>query len=305
METKKNKRKKTITRKKKSILSLPMITAIKMEKKKRSRFPNVDTYKLDCHAKNIIGYRSIKSAEEAGIDEDNFVHVLLSTLGEYEFPVIVKIHEEDSFFVKHEIEILEKIQDFENHVPILCHFGCIDEKERWVHPVTRTIQFCNNKKDRLHFFVFPYLENARIEEFMSQNPSISLLKSLFLQITMSLFVLQINYGVLHGDLNSGNILIDKTEEKEIIYSVDGYEPYAIQSYGIFPRFIDWGRSKSMEKLFQIVYIFDDVFTLLEVITHWIPDNVIKEKIKKRLMKEYQKRTENIFDFIRNMEVLFE
>jgi len=55
---------------------------------------------------------------------------------------------------------------------------------------------------------------------------------------MALFVLQINYGVLHGDLNSGNILIDKTKEEETIYSIDGYEPYAIKTHGIFPRFMD-------------------------------------------------------------------
>jgi hypothetical protein len=61
----------------------------------------------------------------------------------------------------------------------------------------------------------------------------------------------------------------------------------------------------MDTLFEMIYVLDDVFTLLEVITNWIPDSSIKEKIKKWLMKEYEKRTENIFDFIRNMEVLFE
>lgn len=116
-----------------------------LPKTKKSAFRSVKTLlvsggneKESCHNKELHGYKSIKGAEETGMDTDDFTHVdqrrfvsgltivspdtnfmgnsledskplvqfgifngmILSILHKYNKKVIVKIHDENSFFVK-------------------------------------------------------------------------------------------------------------------------------------------------------------------------------------------------------------
>lgn len=74
----------------------------------------METYKVNCGKNLLLGYESIKSAEETSNHKDDFVHVLLSSLSGYNKPVIVKVYDENNFHLKIELRILDKIQNYRN-----------------------------------------------------------------------------------------------------------------------------------------------------------------------------------------------
>jgi hypothetical protein len=99
-----------------------------LQKKIGSNFEEVKTY---CLRNEIIGKESIKSANETGLLSDEFVHIIKSTIKNYENPVIVKIHESTSIYVSKELLAIEELNDFKNVVKSVCNFSCIDDKLRW------------------------------------------------------------------------------------------------------------------------------------------------------------------------------
>ena len=96
-----------------------MISIEKLVKNKKSRNPDIDTVKIvatptDC--KNTIGNETIKSSNETSMDDNDFVHVIKSTMNKSNKPVIVKIHSSNSVYLKKELRALRKLSDFPNSV---------------------------------------------------------------------------------------------------------------------------------------------------------------------------------------------
>jgi len=297
---------------------------IQMDKKPHSRFPMVQTYKINCQKNKIIGYESIKSSSETGNDPDEFVHVLLSHLEDYPHPVIVKIHDENSIFVQRELKAFEHLTHFENKVELICHFSCKDEKERWENPIQKRVRFCNNKTDPLQiipvpfmiqsenctrcahsvflqFFIFQYIQDAEMDIFIIKNSNnIKVIKSLYLQTAMMLIILYETFHMLHGDLNTGNLLVGPCHEETVHYRSKGIE-LNIQSHGIKPLLIDWGRSYFLSSDDETIVI-QDVLTILSIMTRWI-----KNKELQNTLFSFLKSSENVThtsEFMNQLESLF-
>ena len=81
----------------------------------------------------------------------------------------------------------------------------------------KPIQFCSKGTRLLHFFVYEYIANGDISDFFTKKNDINLIKAMTLQITAVIIELALIYNVIHGDINSGNILVDTTEEKTLDY----------------------------------------------------------------------------------------
>ena len=114
-----------------------------LPKKHKARMNQMDTVIIrggnsveqSCLGNEIVGKKSIKSSEETGDEIDEFVHVILSELTHYKLPIIVKIHDADSYFVEKELFALNQLAGFENSVTKLCDFSCMDDKSRWKHMI--------------------------------------------------------------------------------------------------------------------------------------------------------------------------
>jgi hypothetical protein len=65
----------------------------KLPKTRRSRILSMETYKINCGKNKLYGYKSFKAAEETSMHKDDFVHVILSKLQDYDKPVVVKIYD--------------------------------------------------------------------------------------------------------------------------------------------------------------------------------------------------------------------
>lgn len=247
-----------------------------------ARMRDVHTIKL-CQENKLLGYHSIKSAEETGLKEDEFVHVILSQLKDHEFPVIVKIHDENSMYTKNELRYLKKMRNFENSVEMICHFSCMDHKPRWLSRVAdKSVKFCNNKNDLLHFFVLEYIENGDISQFFQTTESVKIM-SFIIQTALAIMIMGVHYKTCHGDLNSGNILAATTQISRMSYSLFDKE-YRVKTFGTMPKFIDYGRS---HKPSDNIAIMDQVIICLSILVNHIapPVSSLKQKLRDFLHQE--------------------
>ena len=104
------------------------------------------------------------------------------------------------------------------------------------------------------------------------------------------------YGVTHGDLNSGNILIQRAPRKRKTIRV-GKKEFVIDNLGLHPIFIDFGRG-SIETVGTIRsrHIKDDILILYSVLNNYIRYSDIKERYVNFVlqMMEPSKRLPDLF-----------
>jgi predicted unusual protein kinase regulating ubiquinone biosynthesis (AarF/ABC1/UbiB family) len=77
---------------------------------------------------------------------------------------------------------------------------------------------------------------------------------------MAVIMLAYKYGLTHGDLHSGNILMRKTDKIRIKYTYNE-DSFFVQTNGFIPIFIDYGMSKIMKPDPQ--NIMDDIFISIQ------------------------------------------
>jgi serine/threonine protein kinase len=248
----------------------------RLSKKSRSRLLNIETYKISCANNEIIGKKTLKSADES----DDFVHVIQSVLQKYNVSVILKIHEaDDKYLLNKELVALKKLINFENSVKYICDFSCMDNKDRWFKQINKPTKFCNQKEDKLHFIVMEYIENGDLHaDFFDKNPSKSELQSVFLQIALAIAILGFEYKMYHGDLHCGNILLDNTDDEYITYKVSGKE-YNIKSNGYLPKLVDYGRSGFYIGRIHAKYVLEDIYLIFNSMSNWTKDPEYKKYIK--------------------------
>lgn len=292
-----------------------------LPKKHKARMNQMDTVIIrggnsieqSCLGNEIVGKKSIKSSEETGDEIDEFVHVILSELTHYQLdaksfgtkgrrtvdlvglcpnawnvveasPIIVKIHDADSYFVEKELFALNQLAGFENSVTKLCDFSCLDDKSRWKHMVNAPVTFCNHKQDQLHFIALEYIEHGEMDVFFSKHHSNAVLCSLFLQMELAIITLALDYHISHGDLNTGNILISATHKSRIHYRILEKE-YRITSHGILPKFIDYGRCTKYVGKIHPSYILDDIYTCLSVCAVHLKDMAWKHQFQQFILHQ--------------------
>jgi len=290
-----------------------MIKAHYLKKTKHARLLGTDTILMEggnaelkesCKNNEIVGVQSFKSSDETGDGTDEFVHVIRSVLQKHRFPVVVKIHDSQSYFVEKELFALNRLADFENSVKKICDFSCLDDKSRWKNMIHSPVKFCNNKHDKLHFIVLEYIDNGDIESFLAKNPSRPTICSLFLQVELAIIKLALDYRLSHGDLNSGNIMISATEKSRIHYRVLDKE-YRITSHGILPKLIDYGRcTKYVGKIYPS-YILDDIYTCLSVLVMYIKDEELKAVLKEFIYDESRTNSTDLARVLMETKRVFE
>ena len=244
----------------------------KLPKTRRSRIFSMETYKINCGNNKLYGYKSFKAAEEASMDKNDFVHVVLSKLQDYDKPVVVKVYDATKKHLLLEKRILDKIRDYRNTARLICEFSCNDNKNNYITKLTKEIKFCSSGTDKLYFFVYEYIAHGDISDYLQKKRDTKIIKTLILQVVCVIIELATIYKISHGDLNSGNILIDKTDEKIIEYKI-GDEIVVIKSNGIIPKIIDFGRSKFYEEPI-LKHVWYDIIMVIELIYIYVKNDDI-------------------------------
>ena len=312
-------KKKTKTQRKNITRKLPSFE--KLPKTNRSRIFSMETYKINCDKNKLYGYKSYKGAEETSMHKDDFVHVVLSKLQDYDKPVVVKVYDAHKIHLLLEKKIIEKIRDYRNTARLICDFSCNDDKNNYITKITKQIKFCERGTNKLHFFVYEYIANGDISDYLQKTRDIEVVnlctfkmpiynrksscrrflgykgnfyqcqsisdfthskmptmrsafkmrevvKTLILQTVCVIIELATIYKVCHGDLNSGNILINTTDEKTLEYKI-GDEIVVIESNGIIPIIIDFGRSKFYREPINNQDIWYDIIMVISLINRYV------------------------------------
>jgi len=249
----------------------------KLHKSPRSRIAGMESYKINCGKNMLIGYETIKGSEETSNHKDDFVYVVLSKLKDYDKPVVVKVYEEDNFHLHIEVNVLKTVRDFRNTATIICDFSCNDDKNKYITKIKKQIQFCGNGTNKLHFFVYEYIVNGDISVFLSKNQDIEIIKSIILQTTCVIIQLASIYKIYHGDINSGNILIDTISDDNINYCIED-ETFVIKTHGFIPKIIDFGRSNFYKSPIKNDEIWFDIILMLGVVYHYIQNVSLRQRI---------------------------
>jgi serine/threonine protein kinase len=275
-------------------------------KQKRSRFNDVNTIKIEkntnCKNNKIVGIKSLKSSEEMGSDIDNFVSIIQSKLENYNNPVIVKIHDARNIMVLKELAAMRRLKGFDNVVKYICDFSCMDDKSRWANKINEPVTFCNNKQDNLHFIVMEYVSNGDISEYVKKASLIEI-RSLLIQLVFTILILGTKYKMNHGDLNTGNILIQSTTKKRIVYQYRN-KTYYVKSCGIMPVLIDFGRSSHFSTI-QYESIMDEIFTAINVCVLYIQDIHLKTAFQTFIHQQFIKNSDSPLGFLRDLKQFFD
>lgn len=171
----------------------------------------------------------------------------------YDKPVVAKVYDANKLDLLLERKILEKMRDYRNVVRLICD----DNKNNYITRGT----------DKLYFFVYEYIAHGNISDYLQKTRDIEIVKTLILQMVCVIIELAEIYKVCHGNLNSVNILIDTTDEKTLEYRI-GDEIVTIESNGIIPKIIDFGRSKFYKEPINNQHVWYDIIMVITLInTH--------------------------------------
>ena len=257
-----------------------------LQKTKSARQHNMNTYKY---------HHQINQND----DDD----IVISKLKNYKKPVIVKIQNENTPFIKRELPILHLLHNYKNTAKYICDFSCIDEERRWIKPIKHHVTLCNGVKEPMRFIIMEYIENGDIEPFLTTTQNIPALQSFFIQSACVIFELAEKYKITHGDLHSGNILLKTATNKTATYEIQD-TTYRIQTHGKIPIIIDFGRARLETRKIAFTHIMEDITVLFHIYLSYIKQNehipqIIIDNIKdfiftKKHKKEVVRTIENLF-----------
>lgn len=193
-----------------------------LEKSKFSRLKDVKTYIYKCKKGELKGVKTIEKKENI---EKEALQVIKAFFENYKNPVILKVYKSNTPYLINEIRIYKHLykNNFQHMINPICLFTCNDKYEKYKNSIIDSVIPCNTNSDiELSFLVFDYLPYGDISNFIYINNITKhkkqIIKSIVLQYILSMFELGLTFNVLHGDLNSGNILIRNTKKKEIYFT---------------------------------------------------------------------------------------
>lgn len=266
-----------------------MITSIKLKKTGGSRFENVDTYKVVCDSPNELEiYSTLKSAEDDGSDDSNFVHVGLARMLRLKRQCVIKVNSSHNIFLDREMKALQLLQNYPHVVQYLCHFTCKDNKQRW-KKVLQTSQFAcdRNGTSNLTFVVMEYLKDGSIRDLL-RNPDLTLehMQSLFLQTAFILYELGKTYHVSHGDLHTGNVLLKKTKKNTLRFLKNYDHHHDVHVFGYKVVLVDFGRGRIFSHPCETDDILNDIAIVFQTYINNIQD--IHQELSSKLMNVINK-----------------
>ena len=85
-----------------------------------------------------LGLSGKHGSISSAIHRDDFVHVALTELQDYDKPVVVKVYDADNIHLHIELNILKHIVGFRNTPLLICDFSCNDDTPLNISNVNRS-----------------------------------------------------------------------------------------------------------------------------------------------------------------------
>ena len=154
----------------------------------------------------------LRELKPTNFKDDN--RVLLGVLEKHK-NVVIKIGE--SMNLKKEYDFCELLEQrrVDGFVKFICYFSCNDNYKDH-HGSTSTL--CNGPGNKMKCLVMKYYLHGSIRDKKWTKDNFHILKSLLSQSVIAIINAYQMCGIIHNDLNGGNILIDTTK-KSTLYDI--------------------------------------------------------------------------------------
>lgn len=266
-----NKTRKNIKLSKNKTLKSNKFSLIELKKSIYSRFKEVKTYLYNCKRGQLSFIQTIDRKPTREISDA--LQIVKGIFKEYHKPVVIKVYEHSSkmSYLISELKMysLLKRAHYKHVILPLCVFHCNDYIEKYNTDIINYQFPCNNNgKSLIQFVIFDYIPTGNISNFIKinhiTNNRRNIIKSVIIQYILVVFDLAVNHNIYHGDLNSGNILIKKTDNTSNHFNINSHK-FDISCYGFSPVLIDFGRSRISINQTYYNIIFDISITLTAII----------------------------------------
>ena len=240
---------------------------IHLPKQGGGRMKNVMSFRASCDASDkttatvwLEATTTLKGPDEVAYDQ--FAHVMTGLMDKH--PVVIKLQEIGRLSEKEaQLASRFKTDPPPNVVMPICEFKCKNDFITWNKPLTQPKRFCSGSTNLTSVFVMEYLPYNLIDYATSHSlPRGTILK----QIGFALLNLHINWNITHGDIASGNIMLDIGEPKILTYTIAGH-PYTVNTEGYEVVFIDFQRSMRTT-VSDVGPVCDDICLAYELLARW-------------------------------------
>lgn len=248
----------------------PHIYIQKLKKQKGGRIHNVETFRAMCStsvkentASWLVAKDTLKFPDEAMYDE--FIHLLKANMKNAN--IVIKMQTPGLMSSK-EIHVLEffKQHNTPNIVPYICSFTCQDTLSKWLEPIKENTGICKGGPDTMQIILLDYIPNS-ITDIFNKNISEEIFQSIVKQLGYIYIFTYTEYGFTHGDIHSGNIVVDIDTPKTIHYTIDNIV-YSVPTEGYEPMLIDFQRGMlkpEMNKEGRILSLQNDLSMLYDIL----------------------------------------
>lgn len=128
--------------------------------------------------------------------------------------------------------------DVPNAIKYVCSFTCNDTttnllKQNYGHQS----HICNGPGDGVGCIVMPYYALGSMDAYPWRMATLPVLKACLRQLGCAMMVAFERIGFVHNDVHLGNVLMRKTQKKEVVYGEAG-----VDTEGMYPMLMDFERS---------------------------------------------------------------
>lgn len=225
--------------------NFPIIHLLKTEPS-LTRHPNIHKFYLkSCQSKITsktpttapwLRVLKLLKLETSDYDKSRVLLGALDTHGE----VVVKTG--DSRDLEHEYSMSSKLQSLKGFVKYICYFECNDNFR--TIPSKKHDTLCDGPGSQMKVIVMPYFPLGNIQSYPWETHSIQELHSTLKHAILSMINAFHTFHILHGDFHAGNVLLKKTKQKSISYTIPDIGTFNdIETHSIRPWIMDFENSK--------------------------------------------------------------
>ena len=170
--------------------------------------------------------------ETSDYDKSRVLLGALDTHGE----VVIKIGNTPD--IEHEYMMSAALQKVKGFVKYICYFECKDDFR--TIPSKERDTLCKGPGSQMKVIIMPYFPLGNVHSFRWEDHDMRILHSSLKHAMLTMINAFHTLHVLHGDFHAGNILLKKTKQKHISYTIPDIGTLPdIETFGIRPWIIDF------------------------------------------------------------------